>query len=185
MTHLGYTHMGQSVSEQYVVGKAMVIAKRPESVMDILNRSEGAVQALNGWGDVGMRAVHRPWGRYQVVDKGDTFQVKRITVAPGARLSYQRHEHRSEHWVIVAGQADVTLDGILHRAIPGDTVHVPVRQAHRISNAGDIELVLVEVQLGAYLGEDDIERLQDDYGRTGMDEAEPVGIVRVASSREL
>ncbi len=107
----------------------------------------------------------RPWGEYTVLGGGDGFQVKSIVVKPGERLSYQRHDHRSEHWFIVAGVGEVVLEGVSRRVGAGDSVDVPVGGLHRIGNTGDEPLVFVEVQRGAYLGEDDIERLEDDFGR--------------------
>ncbi len=107
----------------------------------------------------------RPWGYYEVVDTADTFRVKRICVAAGKRLSYQRHRHRDEHWVIVAGDGVVTLDDVEHQVGVGSTIDVTVGTAHRMQNVGRTDLVFIEVQTGAYFGEDDIERLDDDYGR--------------------
>ena len=109
----------------------------------------------------------RPWGNYTVLDEGEGYKVKRIEVLPGKRLSYQKHAHRAEHWMIVNGTAKVTLDGReLVRAV-GDTVDVAIGAAHRIENTGVERLVFIEVQRGDYLGEDDIVRLQDDFGRVG------------------
>jgi mannose-6-phosphate isomerase len=107
----------------------------------------------------------RPWGSFTVLDEGAGYKVKRIEVAPHKRLSYQRHTHRSEHWMVVAGSAVVTLDGQEVRLTAGKTVDVPAGTAHRIENVGSESLVFIEIQRGPYLGEDDIERLQDDYGR--------------------
>ncbi len=107
----------------------------------------------------------RPWGCYDVVDEGPGFQVKRICIASGQRLSYQRHAIRTEHWYVVAGRGVVTLDGVEQHVARGACVDVPVGAAHRMANAGDDDLVFIEVQTGSYFGEDDIERLSDDYGR--------------------
>ena len=107
----------------------------------------------------------RPWGRYEVLDDDAVFKVKRITVDPGQRLSYQRHRYRSEHWYVVAGAGLVTLDGTTHDVVAGSALDVPVGAAHRIQNTGVEPLVFIEVQRGSYFGEDDIERLSDDYGR--------------------
>ena len=107
----------------------------------------------------------RPWGSWHILDEGDGFKVKRIEVLPHSRLSYQTHEHRAEHWVIVTGKATCVLDGETVIVGPGECVDVAVGQAHRITNQEDELLVLVEVQLGSYCGEDDIVRLEDDYGR--------------------
>jgi mannose-6-phosphate isomerase len=107
----------------------------------------------------------RPWGSFTVLGDHDDSKVKRLTVDPGQRLSYQRHEHRAEHWVIVSGQAQVTLDDVDHVLDPGQSIDIPRGGAHRVMNPGTDELVFVEVQLGDYFGEDDIIRLSDDYGR--------------------
>jgi len=113
----------------------------------------------------GLETDHRPWGSYTVLDDDGTHKVKRIVVLPGKRLSYQRHARRSEHWFIVRGDALVTLDGVQRPVGAGDSVDVPVGTDHRIENAGDSDVVFVEVQHGEYFGEDDIVRLEDDYGR--------------------
>ena len=107
----------------------------------------------------------RPWGRFEVLDQGAGYQVKRIEVLPGKRLSYQKHAHRSEHWVIVQGDGVVTLAGSDHTLHAGDTIDVGVGVPHRIANPGTTRLTFIEVQRGDYLGEDDIVRLEDDYGR--------------------
>ena len=107
----------------------------------------------------------RPWGSYVVLDEVADHKVKRIVVSPGKRLSYQRHARRSEHWFIVRGTALVTLDGETAEYGPGDSVDIPVGTNHRIENTGDAEVVFIEVQHGDYFGEDDIVRLEDDYGR--------------------
>jgi mannose-1-phosphate guanylyltransferase/mannose-6-phosphate isomerase len=109
--------------------------------------------------------VYRPWGHYRTVDSGSGFQVKRIVVNPGGRLSLQRHTRRTEHWVVVAGIAEVTVGEETRRLGPTESVVVPAGAAHRLANPGKQDLHLVEVQSGAYVGEDDIERLDDAYGR--------------------
>ena len=114
----------------------------------------------------GQETDQRPWGSYTVLEDGPTFKVKRIEVLPGKRLSYQRHARRSEHWFVVHGTGVVTLDGERREVTAGDAVDVPVGTDHRIENPGDRPLEFVEVQHGEYFGEDDIVRLEDDYGRT-------------------
>lgn len=108
----------------------------------------------------------RPWGTYQVLDEGPTYKVKRITVDPGHRLSYQLHHRRAEHWMIVAGKAEVTLDDVVHPLAEGDTIDIPCGAKHRIQNPGGETLAFIEVQSGDYFGEDDIVRFDDDYGRS-------------------
>lgn len=107
----------------------------------------------------------RPWGSYLVLSESPDHKVKRIVVQPGKRLSYQRHAHRSEHWFVVSGEAVVTLDGDERNLGAGHSVDVPVGVPHRIENPGADVLVFIEVQHGAYFGEDDIVRLDDDFGR--------------------
>ena len=107
----------------------------------------------------------RPWGTFTVLDEGDTFKVKRIEVLPGKRLSYQKHAQRAEHWVVVEGSAKVTLDDRDIIVKKGEAIDIPIGSAHRVENPGDELLVFIEVQRGSYLGEDDIIRLLDDFGR--------------------
>jgi mannose-6-phosphate isomerase len=107
----------------------------------------------------------RPWGSYTVLEDGPDHKVKRIEVLPGKRLSYQRHQRRAEHWFVVKGDALVTLDGKEFPVGMNTAIDVPRGSAHRIANAGPDLLVVIEVQHGEYFGEDDIERLEDDFGR--------------------
>ena len=111
------------------------------------------------------RMVSRPWGTYIVVDEGPGFQVKRLRLRPGTAVSLQLHHHRSEHWVVVAGVAHVTLSDIETPLGVGQSVYVPDNTKHRLRNAGNEPLEVVEVQIGAYLQEDDIVRFEDLYGR--------------------
>ena len=113
------------------------------------------------------RFDERPWGTYTVLDEADGFKVKRIEVLPGKRLSYQKHAQRAEHWFVVAGTAKVTLDDKEIIVDAGEAIDIAVGAAHRVENPGDETLVFIEVQRGGYLGEDDIVRLQDDFGRAG------------------
>ena len=108
---------------------------------------------------------NRPWGRYEVLQDLPTHKVKAIWVDPGKRLSYQRHKHRSEHWYIVYGTAEVVLNDVSSILQSGDTVTVQAYELHRIGNVGKVPMCFIEVQTGTYFGEDDIERIQDDYGR--------------------
>jgi mannose-6-phosphate isomerase len=107
----------------------------------------------------------RPWGNFSVLYEAETYKVKRIEVLPGKRLSYQKHSQRSEHWMVVAGVAKVTLNGTEITVNPGSAIDIPLGAAHRIENVGGELLVFIEIQRGTYLGEDDIQRLQDDFGR--------------------
>ncbi len=107
----------------------------------------------------------RPWGNYTVLSDEDDHKVKRIVVHPGKRLSYQKHARRAEHWFVVSGTATVTLDGQDHTVTPGNAIDIGIGTAHRVANQTDDDLVFIEVQVGDYFGEDDIVRLEDDYGR--------------------
>ncbi len=111
------------------------------------------------------RKVMRPWGSYESVDRGERFQVKRIVVNPGARLSLQKHFHRAEHWIVVKGTATVEVDAETRIVRENENVYIPLGAWHRLTNEGRIPLELIEVQSGSYLGEDDIVRSQDDYKR--------------------
>lgn len=113
------------------------------------------------------RFDRRPWGTFTVLDEGEGFKVKRIEVLPGKRLSYQKHSQRAEHWVVVKGTAKVTLDGRDTLVETGQAIDISVGTAHRVENPGAEPLLFIEVQRGGYLGEDDIVRLQDDFGRAG------------------
>jgi mannose-6-phosphate isomerase len=109
----------------------------------------------------------RPWGSFTVIDEGDNYKVKRLEVLPGKRLSYQRHSRRAEHWYVVRGIANVTLNGTEILVKTGESIDIRVGDAHRVSNTNPSELlVFIETQTGDYFGEDDIERLEDDFGRS-------------------
>jgi mannose-1-phosphate guanylyltransferase/mannose-6-phosphate isomerase len=109
---------------------------------------------------------HRPWGYYESIDLGERFQVKRIVVIPGGVLSLQKHHHRAEHWVVVRGTAEVTTGADVRAVHENESVYIPIGTIHRLANRGKIPLELIEVQTGSYLGEDDIERIEDVYKRT-------------------
>ncbi|SDO33299.1 mannose-1-phosphate guanylyltransferase/mannose-6-phosphate isomerase [Vreelandella arcis] len=113
------------------------------------------------------RVVYRPWGRYESVDRGQRYQVKRITVNPGAKLSVQMHHHRAEHWIVVSGTAEVTNGEISYLVSENESTYIPIGQIHALKNPGTLPLELIEVQSGSYLGEDDIVRFEDQYGRAG------------------
>lgn len=109
--------------------------------------------------------VHRPWGWYQTMDLGERFRVKRIQVAPGKQLSLQRHHHRAEHWVVVRGTAEVTRDRETVTVRENESIFLPMGCLHRLRNPGKIPVEIIEVQTGTYLEEDDIVRVEDDFGR--------------------
>ena len=108
---------------------------------------------------------HRPWGSFTILADEQDHKVKRLVVRPGHRLSLQRHMHRCEHWLVVSGTARVTLNDTVLELDPGESVEIERRDVHRVQNNGNVDVVFIEIQLGDYFGEDDIERLEDDYGR--------------------
>jgi mannose-1-phosphate guanylyltransferase / mannose-6-phosphate isomerase len=111
------------------------------------------------------KRAYRPWGYYQSIDEGARYQVKRIVVKPGGRLSLQKHFHRAEHWIVVRGTAEVTRNGEIHHVHENESIYLPIGCEHRMANPGKINLELIEVQTGSYLGEDDIIRIEDVYHR--------------------
>jgi mannose-1-phosphate guanylyltransferase / mannose-6-phosphate isomerase len=111
------------------------------------------------------RKVHRPWGWYDSIDEAERFKVKRIQVKPGASLSLQKHHHRAEHWIVVKGTAEVTCGDKVTLITENQSTYIPLGEVHRLANPGSIPLEIIEVQSGSYLGEDDIIRFEDTYGR--------------------
>jgi mannose-1-phosphate guanylyltransferase len=140
---------------------AVVPRERAQDVKFIVNqlkaagRTEHSVHAK----------VHRPWGSYEGVDSGIRHQVKNIMVKPGEKLSVQMHHHRAEHWIVVSGTANVTIGDETRLVAENESVYIPIGEVHALENPGKIPLELIEVQTGSYLGEDDIVRFTDRYGR--------------------
>jgi mannose-1-phosphate guanylyltransferase / mannose-6-phosphate isomerase len=123
------------------------------------------LKANNYRAGVEHRRIYRPWGYYQDVDSAPRYRVKRIVAKPGSKLSLQKHFHRSEHWVVVKGTAEVTLGSDVRSVHENESIYIPIGSVHRLANPGKIPLELIEVQVGSYLGEDDIVRMADVYGR--------------------
>jgi mannose-1-phosphate guanylyltransferase len=141
----------------------MVAAKdRVQEVKKLVDELNNAARTEQ----INHREVYRPWGKYDSIDNGARYQVKRITVNPGDKLSIQMHHHRAEHWIVVSGTAKVTLDGEVRLLTENQSIYIPLGAVHSLENPGKIALELIEVQSGAYLGEDDIVRFSDIYGRT-------------------
>ena len=132
--------------------------QRVKNIVEKLKSSEYSEGKLH-------QKVHRPWGSYTSIENGDKWQVKLIKVKQGASLSLQKHQYRSEHWVIVSGTAKIEVDGKEFELCENQSTYIPIGSVHRLSNPGKIELSLIEIQSGSYLGEDDIERFEDNYGR--------------------
>jgi mannose-1-phosphate guanylyltransferase/mannose-6-phosphate isomerase len=142
---------------------AVLISDRARSqevrqIVQSLDRQRRTEQSLH-------RKVHRPWGWYDSIDLGERFQVKRIGVKPGASLSLQMHHHRAEHWIVVRGTAEVTCGDRKILLSENQSTYIPLGERHRLSNPGKVWLEIIEVQSGSYLGEDDIVRFDDDFGR--------------------
>jgi mannose-1-phosphate guanylyltransferase/mannose-6-phosphate isomerase len=153
----------------------MVIVATPDAVLiaprDRAEEIKGLVQSIEARGlelASTSHEVRRPWGSFRSLGRGDGWQVKRIAVKPGGKLSLQKHAFRAETWVVASGVADVTVDGREQRLRPGEVVSIPIGSIHRLENPGPHPLELIEVQHGRYLGEDDIVRLSDVYGRDRM-----------------
>jgi len=142
---------------------AVLVASRShiQQVKDVVTalKAAGRPEALTS------RKVHRPWGWYDSVDAGQRFQVKRIVVNPGASLSLQMHHHRAEHWIVVQGTARVTRGNDVYLVPENQSTYIPLGEKHRLDNPGKVPLEMIEVQSGSYLGEDDIVRIEDVYGR--------------------
>ena len=148
-----------------VATKDVVMVADKDSVQDVkLIAQKLKEQARSEW-ELN-REVYRPWGKYDSIDSGERYQVKRITVKPGAKLSVQMHHHRAEHWIVVSGTAKVTKGDDTFLLTENQSTYIPVGVVHALENPGKFELELIEVQSGTYLGEDDIVRFEDLYGRT-------------------
>lgn len=145
--------------------KDAVMVAHKDAVQDV-KKMVGMLDAMGRTETQSHCAVYRPWGSYDSVDNGTRHQVKHITVKPGAQLSLQMHHHRAEHWIVVSGTAQVTCDDKVFLLTENQSTYIPIASVHRLSNPGKIPLEIIEVQSGSYLGEDDIERLEDVYGRT-------------------
>ncbi len=156
-----------------VVGlDGVVVITTPDAVLVSSRERSDEVKDLVAQMKAGKRTevdehlrMYRPWGSYQRIDAGSRFQVKRITVKPGQRLSLQKHFHRAEHWVVVRGTAEVTIDDQVILRHENEAAYLPIGSVHRLANPGKIDLELIEVQVGSYTGEDDIVRFEDVYGR--------------------
>ncbi|MDH0746228.1 mannose-1-phosphate guanylyltransferase/mannose-6-phosphate isomerase [Pseudomonas sp. GD03842] len=157
-----------------VIGLDNIVVVETKDAMMIAHKDkvQGVKQLVNTLNEQGRNEtqshleVYRPWGSYDSVDMGGRFQVKRISVKPGASLSLQMHHHRAEHWIVVSGTAQVTCDENVFLLTENQSTYIPIASVHRLRNPGKIPLEIIEVQSGSYLGEDDIERFEDVYGRS-------------------
>ena len=142
---------------------ALLVAHR-DNVQDV-KKIVAQIKEQGGGQHEFHREVYRPWGRYDSIDNGERYQVKRITVKPGAKLSVQMHHHRAEHWIVVSGTASVTNGDKTFLVTENESTYIPIGQVHCLENPGKVDLEMIEVQSGSYLGEDDIVRFKDVYGR--------------------
>jgi len=165
-------HADEAILTAVVGLDNVVVVTTPDAVLvtsrDKAEQVKGLVEQLKAQNReqvVQHLRVYRPWGYYQAIDNGSRYQVKRIVVKPNAMLSLQKHSHRSEHWVVVRGTAEVTMGSEILTVHENESTYIPIGSVHRLANPGKIPLELIEVQVGSYLGEDDIVRLTDQYGR--------------------
>ena len=171
-TRNSFVSSGQQIVAMFGVENLVVVASDDAILVARRDDGDGLRRVVRALKDKQLsvteehRKVHRPWGSYQSVDQGDRFQVKRIIVKPGGRLSLQLHHHRAEHWIVVRGTARVTIGDDVTIVHENESIYVPLGSQHRLENPGKIELELIEVQTGSYLGEDDIVRIEDDYHRS-------------------
>jgi mannose-1-phosphate guanylyltransferase / mannose-6-phosphate isomerase len=166
-----YVHAGERLVAAVGLND-VVIVETPDAILVAdRNRSQDVKRIVNRLGGEQRsehalhRKVHRPWGWYDSIDMGERFQVKRILVKPGASLSLQKHHHRAEHWIVVSGTAEVTNGDQTLLLTENQSTYIPLGQVHRLANPGKVPLEIIEVQSGSYLGEDDIVRFEDTYGR--------------------
>ena len=162
----GDGNVTQGVNDLAVVTTPDAVLVVPRSRAQEVRELVAKLKAANRLEATAHRRVHRPWGYYESIDAGDRFQVKRIVVLPGGVLSLQKHRHRAEHWVVVCGTAEVTVNETTRPVHENESIYIPIGSVHRLANQGRIPLELIEVQTGSYLGEDDIVRLEDVYRRT-------------------
>ena len=171
-THNSYASSDQALVSLFGVENVVVVASQDAVLVARRDDADGMRRLVQRLKQVAPKVtedhlkVHRPWGSYQSLDNGSRYQVKRIVVKPGGRLSLQLHHHRAEHWVVVRGTARVTVGEAVKTLHENESIYIPIGAQHRLENPGKIDLELIEVQTGSYLGEDDIIRIEDDYRRS-------------------
>ncbi len=167
-----YVYSPDKMTAVVGIDDLVVVSTRDAVLVASHDRAEEVKELVGRLKREGRREVeehlknYRPWGSYEPVDRGVRHQVKHITVKPGGRLSLQSHVHRSEHWVVVSGTAQVTVEDKVQLISENQSIYIPLGAKHRLENPGKIPIELIEVQSGAYLGEDDIIRYEDVYGRS-------------------
>jgi mannose-1-phosphate guanylyltransferase / mannose-6-phosphate isomerase len=153
------------LSDIVVVASPDAVLVAPRKVTGELKTLVEKLKSRNRAEAVAHRRIYRPWGYYEALNIGERHQVKKIQVNPGHRLSLQKHVHRSEHWVVVRGTGEITLNGEVRMLRENESIYIPIGAVHRLANPGLIPLELIEVRVGSYLGDDDIQRIEDDYNR--------------------
>jgi mannose-1-phosphate guanylyltransferase len=153
------------VSDLVIIDTADALLVAHQSKVQDVKKIVDRLKAKGRTEHINHREVYRPWGKYDSIDNGTRYQVKRITVKPGAKLSVQMHHHRAEHWIVVSGTAKVTNGEKTYLVTENESTYIPIGQVHALENPGKIDLEMIEVQSGTYLGEDDIVRFEDKYGR--------------------
>jgi mannose-1-phosphate guanylyltransferase/mannose-6-phosphate isomerase len=161
----GQVLVGLGLEDMIAVAMPDAVLVAPMDRAQDLRRAVSALKAAGARQATEFPKDHRPWGWFESLALGDRFQVKRILVHPGASLSLQSHHHRAEHWIVVQGTAKVTVGERVTLVAENESVYIPLGAVHRLENPGKLPMVLIEVQTGAYLGEDDIIRHEDGYGR--------------------
>jgi mannose-1-phosphate guanylyltransferase/mannose-6-phosphate isomerase len=171
-THNSYASSDKAIVSLFGVENLVVVASEDAVLIADRKNTTGMKRLVQRLREIAPAVtenhlrVHRPWGDYQSLDSGARYQVKRIVVKRGGRLSLQYHNHRAEHWVVVRGTAKVTVGNEVKTLHENESVYIPIGTPHRLENPGKIDLELIEVQTGSYLGEDDIVRIEDDYRRS-------------------
>jgi len=153
------------LSDIMVVSSADAVLVAPRTVTGEIKTLVENLKAAGRKEATEHRRVHRPWGHYVTMNLGELHRVNRIVINPGQRFSLQKHYHRSEHWIIVKGTGEITVNGDVRILHENESTYIPIGAVHRLANPGLIPLELIEVQVGTYLGEDDIVRLEDVYNR--------------------
>jgi mannose-1-phosphate guanylyltransferase / mannose-6-phosphate isomerase len=161
--------VGIGLTDVMVVATSDAVLVADKSRAQDVRHAVGALKARGRKQATAFPRDHRPWGWFETLALADRFQVKRIVVKPGAALSLQSHVHRSEHWIVVSGTARVTVDDKVTLVTENQSIYVPLGARHRMENPGKVPMVLIEVQTGSYLGEDDIIRYEDVYARSSTD----------------
>ena len=164
-------HSGDRLTTLVGIDESIVVTTADAVLVASMDRAEeirelvSSLELTNRSEATGSRQVYRPWGNYDVIDVGQNYKVKRLEIKPGGVLSLQKHSHRAEHWIVVEGRPEITIGDAVTNYEANQSVYIPKDTVHRLANHGEEVAVLIEVQTGDYLGEDDITRIEDQYNR--------------------